>query len=78
MKPLTRRQLEVLALVANGTTNTGIGRTLGIHRVTVDRHLAETYISLGARDRAHAVAIALITGQLNAQHVQLPQQEAAA
>ena len=58
MKPLTRRQREVIVLAANGYTNAGIARHLGIHRCTVDRHFAEAYASLGARDRANAVALA--------------------
>lgn len=79
MRALTVRQRQVLALVANGTTNAGIGRILGIVRTTVDRHLAEIYLSLGARDRANAVAIALVTGQLDSQQIHIPdqQQEAA-
>jgi hypothetical protein len=48
-----------MVLVANGNTNAAIGRLLGISRVTVDRHLADAYAALGARDRANAVGLAI-------------------
>src|SRR5690606_39941796 len=41
VKPLSRRQRQVIVLAANGYTNAGIARHLGIHRNTVDRHFAE-------------------------------------
>lgn len=79
MRPLTERRRQVLALVANGNTNATIGRILGIHERTVNRHLAEIFHDLDARDRTHAVAIALTTGELSAHHINIPsqQQEAA-
>lgn len=69
---LTARRRQILALVANGHTNTAIGHQLGIHRTTVDRHLAEIFHMLGARDRANAVAIALAVGELSAHQVRVP------
>lgn len=78
MRPLTARQRQVLLLAANGNTNAAIGRLLGITRVTVDRHLAGTYRALGARDRANAVALAFVTGELTAHQIHTPAEEAAA
>lgn len=78
MKRLTARRRHVLALVANGHTNAQIGRMLGIHERTVNRHLAEIFQALGARDRANAVAIALVTGQLAPQQIHFPNQQKAA
>lgn len=78
MKTLTARQRQVLALVANGNTNAKIGRLLGIHERTVNRHLAEIFQVLGARDRANAVAIALVVGELGPQYIHMPTEEAAA
>lgn len=63
-RPLTHRQHQVLVLVANGNTNEAIGARLGLHRNTIDRHLAGAYKALGARDRANAVALALLSGAL--------------
>lgn len=54
-KELTRREVEVLELVAQGKTNAAIGRELGITEETVKRHLREIRFVLGAHDRAHAV-----------------------
>lgn len=66
MKALTARQRQVLVLVANGNTNAAIGSQLGITRVTVDRHLADAYSALGARDRANAVGLAIRYGEIDA------------
>lgn len=64
MRPLTRRQREVLLLAANGYTNSQIGHRLGIHPNTVNTILGLAYQNLGARDRAHAVAMAIWTGDI--------------
>lgn len=71
-RALTRRQREVLTHVANGRTNAQIGQLLGLHPRTVDRHLADTYKTLGARDRANAVALALLAGDLDRNDINLP------
>lgn len=71
-RALTRRQREVLTHVANGNTNAQIGQLLGLHPRTVDRHLAGTYKTLGARDRANAVALALLAGDLDRNDINLP------
>ncbi|MBL3664472.1 helix-turn-helix transcriptional regulator [Streptomyces sp. M2CJ-2] len=68
MRELTARQREVLRYIAGGYSSTQIGRRLGIHRNTVDRHLAEIYQRLGANDRSHAVALAIYHG-----HITLPE-----
>ncbi|MFI9344966.1 helix-turn-helix transcriptional regulator [Streptomyces sp. NPDC052773] len=75
MKSLTARRRHILALVANGHTNAQIGRLLGIHERTVNRHLAEIFHTLGARDRAHAVAIALVVGELGTHQIHLPNEQ---
>ena len=72
---LTPRQRQVLALAANGNTNAQIGRLLGLSRPTIDRHLACAYRTLGAVDRAQAVAIALVVGELGAHHICIPWQQ---
>ena len=75
MRALTARERHVMRLVANGNTNAAIGRLLGIHPVTVNRHLANIYRALGARDRANAVALCLRHGELGVGDVQIPDQE---
>ncbi|MFF7184678.1 helix-turn-helix transcriptional regulator [Streptomyces sp. NPDC008222] len=72
MRPLPFRRRQVLVLVARGCTNEQIARALGITPRTVNRHLAEVYAALGARDRANAVAIAFAAGLLEAGDLELP------
>lgn len=72
MTALTARQREVLALVANGNTNAVIARHLGLAPETINRHLAIIYRALGARDRANAVALALLHGDLTREDIHQP------
>ncbi|MFI5802087.1 response regulator [Streptomyces sp. NPDC051561] len=53
---LSARELEVLTLVARGTPNREIARTLFISEATVKTHLTHLYAKLGVNDRAAAVA----------------------
>jgi LuxR family maltose regulon positive regulatory protein len=52
---LTRREREILALVAQGMKNTDIARRLFISPKTVKTHLQNVYEKLGARSRVEAV-----------------------
>ncbi len=63
-EPLTPRELEILAMVAEGLTSKRIARRLGIAFCTVRTHLERVRGKLGARSRAEAVARAVRTGQL--------------
>ncbi|MDQ0371556.1 helix-turn-helix domain-containing protein [Catenuloplanes indicus] len=55
---LTERQLDVIALAADGCDNRTIGRLLHIGEDTVKTHMRAACKKLGARNRAHAVASA--------------------
>jgi DNA-binding NarL/FixJ family response regulator len=59
---LTARELEVLRHVARGLGNKEIAREIGRSTETVKAHLESIFRKLGARDRAHAVTIALQRG----------------
>ena len=59
---LTYREIEVLALIAQGATNTGIAAALSLSVRTVERHIANTYAKIGAHNRAGAVTFALTAG----------------
>jgi DNA-binding NarL/FixJ family response regulator len=59
---LSRRELEVLRLVAAGETNAQIARRLGLSTHTVERHVANLYRKIGARGRADATAFAFRSG----------------
>jgi DNA-binding NarL/FixJ family response regulator len=56
---LTKREREVLRLLAEGCTNEQIGRELSISAETVRAHVAKASRKLGARTRTQAVATAL-------------------
>jgi DNA-binding NarL/FixJ family response regulator len=56
---ITPRQRQVLQLFANGLSTDEAAEQLGLSRETVRTHARATLPRLGARDRAHAIAIAL-------------------
>jgi len=56
---LTGRELEVLRLVAGGSTNNEIADDLVLSVRTVERHIGNIYAKIGARGRADATAYAL-------------------
>jgi DNA-binding NarL/FixJ family response regulator len=62
--PLSQRELEVLELVASGTTNREAAARLFITEATVKTHLLNIYAKLGVSDRAAAVAEAFNRGLL--------------
>jgi ATP/maltotriose-dependent transcriptional regulator MalT len=55
---LTRRELEVLRLLAAGETNKTIAAKLVVSERTVDRHVSNTFAKLGVSSRAAATAYA--------------------
>lgn len=55
--PLTTRQRQLLALVADGYSNVQVARTLGISRHTVRTHLQQIYARLGVTSRSEATAL---------------------
>jgi len=61
---LSQRELEILALVAAGTTNREIAGELFISEATVKTHLLHIYEKLEVPDRAAAVAEAFKRGLL--------------
>ncbi|MGK3203251.1 response regulator [Amycolatopsis kentuckyensis] len=63
-EPLSQRELEVLTLVARGSTNKEAAKKLFISEATVKTHLIHVYAKLGVNDRAAAVAVAFERGLL--------------
>jgi two-component system, NarL family, response regulator len=56
---LTRRQREILQLLSDGGSTIVAARELGLSEETVKTHTKNILARLGARNRTHAVAIAL-------------------
>ncbi len=56
---LTRRQRQILQLYADGQSTATVARRLGLSAETIRTHTKGVLARLSARDRAHAVAIAL-------------------
>jgi DNA-binding CsgD family transcriptional regulator len=64
-EPLTGREEEVLALVAEGRSNREIGKQLFISAKTVSVHVSNILAKLGAAGRTEAVAVARRRGLLD-------------
>ncbi len=56
IEPLTRRELEVLRLLAEGASNQEIANTLVIELPTVKKHVSNLLGKLGAASRTQAIA----------------------
>ena len=61
-EPLTSRELEVLAHLADGLSNKAIAARLGLSDETVKFHLSAVFGKLGASNRTDAVRHALRKG----------------
>ena len=65
-EPLSQRELEILGLIAQGSTNREAAARLFISEATVKTHVLHIYAKLGVNDRAAAVATAFERGLLTA------------
>jgi DNA-binding CsgD family transcriptional regulator len=61
---LTAREREVLGMVAMGMGSSWIAATLGVASSTVDNHMRNCLQKLGARNRAHAIVLGLVLGEI--------------
>jgi DNA-binding NarL/FixJ family response regulator len=61
---LTRREREILALLARGLTSEQVAGELFISRLTVHSHVRNLMAKLGASTRTHALALALAGREL--------------
>jgi DNA-binding NarL/FixJ family response regulator len=59
---LTRREIEVLQLIATGNPNKIVADKLSVTEDTIKMHVKSILSKLGANDRTHAVTIALKRG----------------
>jgi DNA-binding NarL/FixJ family response regulator len=65
---LTRRELEILKLVAEGHSNAGLARMLWVTEQTVKFHLSNIYRKLNVANRTEASRWAQLHGLLDADH----------
>lgn len=64
LEALSHREIEVLELIARGSTNREAAERLFVSEATVKSHLIHVYAKLGVNDRAAAVATAFSRGYL--------------
>jgi DNA-binding NarL/FixJ family response regulator len=62
LSELTSRELEVLELIAHGSSNADIASELVVSDATVKTHVARIFSKLDLHDRAQAVVLAYETG----------------
>ena len=62
---LTEREREVLALIAMGRSGAAIAAELSVSASTVETHVRHCLEKLGARNRAHAIALGLRHGEIS-------------
>jgi DNA-binding NarL/FixJ family response regulator len=62
---LTKRELQILRLMAGGAPNGGIARELWVTEQTVKFHLSNIYRKLGVRNRTEAAHYAHVHGLLD-------------
>jgi DNA-binding CsgD family transcriptional regulator len=63
-QPLSRRERQVVALVAGGATGREVGERLSVSAATVETHIRNAMRRLGARNRSHLVTLAILRGEI--------------
>ena len=62
---LSDREIEVLKLIATGTSNKIIASQLSLAETTIKTHVQNILLKLDANDRTHAVTIAIKRGYID-------------
>jgi len=63
--PLTKREVSIVTLIAEGNSNKQIAGALGISEQTIKTHVSSILRKLNANDRAHAVVLAIRQGLIS-------------
>jgi len=61
---LTKREMQVLALISGGLTTQQIAERLGISAKTVESRRQALFAKLGVQSQSHAVSVAIRAGFL--------------
>ncbi|QPQ55406.1 helix-turn-helix transcriptional regulator [Allosphingosinicella flava] len=61
---LTHREIEILAMIANGLSAKEAAQSIGIAPRTVERHVENVRMKMRARNRVHMVTCAVGQGML--------------
>ena len=64
-KSLSRRELEILRMVAAGHVSAGIADALSISVATVNAHMRNIFIKMGCKTRAQAIHFGIQTGMFD-------------
>ena len=64
-RPLSEREIQVLALVAEGNTVKSTAAALGTSFYTVQTQMQDILRKLGAKNKAHAVCLGLRSGVIS-------------
>ena len=75
VSPLSHRETEILTQVARGQSNKRIADSFCLSKHTVKNHIYSIRRKLDAKDRAHAVVLAMLNGWLNIDDVSEVQSE---
>lgn len=59
---LSRRESEILNLLASGQSNSEMAVALGVSVHTIERHVANIFLKISVRNRAEATAAPPVTG----------------
>lgn len=65
IEPLSKKEIEVLRLIANGYSNREIAEALSKSEGTIKNHVSNLLAKLGVRDRTRAVLLAIEQGILH-------------
>ena len=59
IRPLSKRENEILALLKDGLSNPEIAENLNLSIKTIENHIRNIFIKLGAKNRTEAVVLAV-------------------
>jgi LuxR family quorum-sensing system transcriptional regulator CciR len=65
LSPLTRRETQILQLIATGKTDESIGRVLSISENTVSYFVRNVFLKLNATTRVQAIVTAIASGLID-------------